>query len=304
MLVGCLEMFAWLWHALLVAMLWILIRTGAGIRIRIGVRWGRRVFRLCVLRPPTDTRTRIADRCEFVGSNYRWSGVFFIVTAVMTTVGTYSHVQLIAFNLLDFISVSPWLGLRGTSFFWGFRGGWEVPKLVIRWSGQTISILIGRPAASGLWFLSMPLQLQLKCAIWFDFCPFFDRSSRSLRPAARPGFPARKCSTKLTFCLIFSSVFCAVFSARRGSSMSLQAGCVWWCRLRLCLCLCRGRIWIAGRLAENCTGSGPRGWSGPLLAPFKDKCWRKRHVIVLNTVHAMTLTLPQCLCTIWAYQSC
>lgn len=87
----------------------------------IRIRWRQRVFRFCVPRPSVGTRTRIADRCGFVGSNYRWSGVFFIVTAVMTTVGTYFHVQLIAFNLLDFISVSPWRGLRSSSFCWGPR---------------------------------------------------------------------------------------------------------------------------------------------------------------------------------------
>lgn len=29
----------------------------------------------------------------------------------------------------------------------------------------------------------------------------------------------------------------------------------------------------------------------PLLAQFKDKCWRNRHVVVLNTVHVTALTL-------------
>lgn len=41
MLLGCLEMFAWLWHALLVAMLWIL--AGFGLELGFGFGFGFRL---------------------------------------------------------------------------------------------------------------------------------------------------------------------------------------------------------------------------------------------------------------------
>lgn len=229
-------------------LLWIWVR----LRNRTRIRRRRRVFRRRVPRLDGNWtgngNGKTRGGCEFVGSNYRWSRVFFIVTAVMTTVGTYSHVQLIAFNLLDFISVSPCLRPSPESPFPSLLAlPWKEKEQAKRsQASQTISISIGQGLAADCDFS----RCRCNCSLSVQFDLIFPNFLTS------PWGP-KECTHQID--ILFNILVCVLrcVFCPPGHWLSWQAGRM--CAVvpianRFVFCVCAGPGYeLPGRLAANCT---------------------------------------------------
>lgn len=156
-------MFAWLWHALLVACYGFRmgIGFGAGYGCGCGFGCGWRVFRLCDQRPWMDSSLSAAITVDlecFLSSTSRYDNGWHVFPRP-------SHrIQFAWFYFL-----------RQVTFFGQARRcrGEGCPSWSFDSRAKLFPFWLCSLAASGLWFLSMPLQLQLKCAIGFDFSHFW-----------------------------------------------------------------------------------------------------------------------------------